>query len=167
MNFSFRTLNSEDAEAWVALRLEGVQQYPLGFLVTEKEALSMKPERASSILNLGKTCGVFDHELLIGFCGFRPESLEQTKHRAELGPFFVKSAYHGTGAADTLMHGVIAEAKRVNIEQIELFVDTENKRALQFYLRHGFEVIATHPDGVRIAGQQRDDYFCRLRISNS
>ena len=102
---------------------------------------------------------------MIGFCGFRQESLERTRHRAELGPFFVTSKYHGSGAAMTLMEEIIDEAVELNVEQLELFVDTENFRAIQFYEKLGFERIATHPDGVRIDGISRDDHFYRLRLN--
>ncbi len=109
--------------------------------------------------------GVFDGEKLIGFCGYLPETLEQTRHRAELGPFYVSPLYHGSGAADALISGVIGEALLSKVEQLELFVDTENYRAIGFYERHGFEKIATHLDGVRIDGKSRNDYFFRLRLA--
>ena len=50
------------------------------------------------------------------------------------------------------------------LEQLELFVDTENLRAIAFYERFGFERIATHKDSVRINGVSRDDYFYTLRL---
>jgi len=57
------------------------------------------------------------------------------------------------------MQGVISEAESAGVAQLELFVDTENHRAVTCYEKHGFQRIATHRDGVRINGQSRDDYF--------
>ena len=102
----------------------------------------------------------------MGFCGYRPELFERTRHRAQIGPFFVRSKYQGTGAAQCLMSGVIQEARAAKIVQLELFVDTENYRAIRFYEKYGFEWVATYPDGVRIGAQSRDDYFYCLRLGS-
>ena len=166
MVFSYKTLTSEHADAWQMLRLEGARDFPMGFLVTVEETAVTPPERCRQILDFGTTRGVFEGARLVGFCGFRPERLERTRHRAEIGPFFVTKDLQGHGAAQVLMQGVLNEAKEGGIEQLELFVDSENHRAIAFYERQGFERVATHPDGVRIEGQPRNDYFYRLRLSH-
>ncbi|MEM9629620.1 MAG: GNAT family N-acetyltransferase [Pseudomonadota bacterium] len=56
-----------------------------------------------------------------------------------------------------MMQGAIEEARSNGVEQLELFVDTENHRAIAFYGRQGFERVATHPDVTRIAGKRRND----------
>tara|TARA_B100000787_G_scaffold154507_1_gene129402 strand:- start:169 stop:528 length:360 start_codon:yes stop_codon:yes gene_type:complete len=106
----------------------------------------------------------FDHEKLVGFCGYRPEPFERSHHRASIGPFFVSSKYQGCGAAQSLMLGVIQEARVAKIEQLELYVDTKNYRAIRFYEQQGFKRIATHTDSVRIDGTSRDDHFYCLRL---
>ena len=121
-------------------------------------------DRARTHLNFGKTRGVFYHNTLVGFCGYRPELFERTRHRAQIGPFFVRSKYQGAGAAQYLLSGVIQEARAAKIVQLELFVDKENYRAIQFYEKHGFERVATHPDRVRISTQSRDDHFYCLKL---
>ena len=164
--FSYKQLTSEHADAWQMLRLEGARDFPMGFLVTVEETASTPPERCRQILDFGTTRGVFEGTKLVGFCGFRRERLERTRHRAEIGPFFVTKGYQGQGAANVLMQGVINEAEESGIEQLELFVDSENHRAIAFYERRGFERVAMHPDGVRIGGKPRDDFFYRLRLSH-
>jgi len=62
------------------------------------------------------------------------------------------------------MSGVIQEARFAKIMQLELFFDTENYRAIQFYEKHGFERVATHPDRVRMGAQSRYDHFYCLRL---
>ena len=162
--YTYRTLASGDGASWTALRSEGARYFPLGFLITAEEADTMSAEQAHSILDSGTTRGVFDASSLVGYCGFRRETLRQTRHRAEIGPFYVTSAHQGRGAARVLMDGVVSEARAKGIEQLELFVDVGNTRALSFYERHGFEPIAVYPDGVRIGGEPRDAHFCILRI---
>ena len=165
--FNCRSLTAAEAKAWQALRIEGARDFPLGFLVTLTEVQQMTLERAATILGGGGTRGVFDGDELVGFCGFRPERLERTRHRAELGPFFVTGSQQGSGAASFLMKSVIDEAIGLGLEQLELFVDTLNHRAIAFYERHGFIRIATHPDGVRIDGVSRDDHFYCLRLTRT
>ena len=124
----------------------------------------MSNARIRTILDFGNNRGVFDGDMLVGFCGYRREILERMRHRAEIGPFFVSSSYQGSGAADVLMEGVVGEARQNGVEQLELFVDTKNRRAIRFYERHGFRLMATHLDVVRINGKPRDDYFYFLRL---
>ena len=88
------------------------------------------------------------------------------RHRGEVGPFFVTQSYHGTGAAKALMQGVMSEARAHGVEQLELFVDSGNTRAVAFYERLGFTQISIHPDGARIDGQSRTGFFYVLRLSD-
>ena len=163
MDFCYAALTRENAEQWQSLRLEGVRDFPIGFLVTEEEAATTSVERAAGILAAGSTRGVFSRETLAGCCGFRRSQLERMRHRAELGPFFVSARFQGTGAAGVLMSGVIEEARAAGVEQLELFVDTENSRAIRFYQRFGFRQAAIFIDSVRIDGQSRNDDFMTLR----
>ncbi len=163
-NFNYRVLMPEHAKAWQELRIEGARDFPLGFLVTVEETNATSHERCCEILGQQGTRGVFDDEKLAGFCGYRPQKLARIQHRAEIGPFFVTRSYQGSAAAKLLMAGVIEEAKSDGIAQLELFVDTENHRAVAFYDRQGFERVATHRDGVRIDGKSRNDFFMTLRL---
>ena len=165
MDFHYAALSRQDAKQWQSLRLEGVREFPIGFLVTEAEAATTTLERAADILAAGSTRGVFNDGLLAGFCGFRRSALERVRHRAELGPFFVAARFQGSGAAAVLMSGVIEEARAGGVEQLELFVDTENARAIRFYQRFGFKQAARYIDSVRIDGRSHDDDFMTLRIS--
>ena len=164
MKFNISKLGTEHTSGWMKLRHEGARDFPLGFLISKEEAEKLTLERASEILGYGGMHGVFHREKMIGFCGLRREFFERTQHRAEIGPFFVTPKYHGSGAATALIYEVIKEAVKLKIEQLELFVDTENFQAIRFYERYGFEIIATHPDGVRIDGVSRDDHFYRLKL---
>lgn len=165
MDFHYAVLTREHAEQWLSLRLEGVRDFPVGFLVSKAEAATTSLARAGDILAAGSTRGVFHEQTLAGFCGFRRSTLERLRHRAELGPFFITAHRQGTGAAAVLMSGVIEEARANGVEQLELFVDTENARAIRFYQRFGFRQAATFIDSVRIDGRSHDDYFMTLRIA--
>lgn len=163
-HFSTEILVPEHAEVWQALWIEGVRNFPLGFLMTLDEAAAASPNRCREILGGRSVRGVFEGEKLVGFCGYRRQQMARVRHRGDIGPFFVTQSHQGSGAAKVLMDGVIKEAKDSGVAQLELFVDTENHRATAFYKRQGFELVATHFDSVRIDGQSRNDYFFTLRI---
>ncbi|WP_227267902.1 GNAT family N-acetyltransferase [Roseobacter weihaiensis] len=165
-DFIYRTLTSDHAQAWQQLRIEGARDYPMGFLVTLEETTAISVDRCRAILDGDSFRGVFAGEKLVGFCGYRPERLTRIRHRGEIGPFFVTRDYQGTGAAKTLMRGVIEEARGNGLAQLELFVDTENLRAIAFYEGRGFERVATHRDSVRIDGRSRDDHLYILRLEH-
>ncbi len=160
--FKYTTLTSEHAAAWQALRVIGARDFPMGFLVTVAEVQTGGVSRAAEVLDAGSVRGVFVGNDLVGFCGYRPQRLERIRHRAEIGPFFVMPDWQGRGAAYALMQGVIAEARSERVAQIELYVDTENARAIAFYEHRGFLWVATHLDTVRINGISKDDHVYRL-----
>ena len=62
------------------------------------------------------------------------------------------------------MDGVVAEARAGGLERLELYVDSENARALAFYTRQGFARVATFHDSVRIDGTPRHDHFMTLAL---
>ena len=163
-HFAYTILTPEHARDWRALRLEGARDFPLGFLVTVEETEADSVERCADILRFGALRGVFADDMLVGFCGYRPQRLTRTRHRGEIGPFFVTRAFQGTGAAQALMDGVVAEARAGGLERLELYVDSENARALAFYARQGFARVATFHDSVRIDGTPRHDHFMTLAL---
>ncbi|MFS4437572.1 GNAT family N-acetyltransferase [Paracoccaceae bacterium GXU_MW_L88] len=163
MRLTYRPLTEDDAEAYQPLRATGVRNFPLGFLISVEDA-DISEARCRKILSAGTMRGVFEGDTLIGFCGYQRQSRARTQHRAELGPFFINSSHHGSGAARALMQGVIEEARDSGVEQLELHVDSENHRAIRFYEKTGFERIAYLPDMVRINGVTRNDHMYRMRL---
>ena len=157
MRYKARLLEPNDTDPWHALRIEGARDFPLAFIATEEETKAASRDQVAGMLAQGVVWGVFAEKTLVGFCVYRPKTLERTRHRAEIGPFYITPAHHGKGAAAELMEAVADEAKKNDVEQLELFVDTENERAQGFFKKAGFEWISTVPLGVRIDGEDRVD----------
>ncbi|MEP5761333.1 MAG: GNAT family N-acetyltransferase [Litoreibacter sp.] len=164
--FTYKTVTPDHAAAWRDLRIVGVRDFPLGFLITPDEAEQTSLSHCRDILKGGTIRGVYVEEQLVGFCGYRPQKLSRIRHRGEVGPFFVSQRFQGTGAAKVLMQSVMNEARNDGLAQLELFVDTENYRAIAFYERFGFAQIATYKDSLRLMGQSRDDHFYILRLQD-
>ena len=75
---------------------------------------------------------------ICGSCDIRIQNRERLRHRAEMG-IAVRKEYWGTGVAQHILEEAIAEAKRRGIRIICLAVRGDNKRAIAFYKRNGFE----------------------------
>lgn len=109
--FTYRSLTAADAQGWREIFVNGVKNFPTGFLMTPAEVDDLTMERCQTILDAGGTRGIFEGELLAGFCGYRQFQPIRIRHRGEIGPFFVMENFHGSGAAQALMAGVVEEAK--------------------------------------------------------
>ncbi len=163
--YTITQLTPDHAAQWQAMRIASIRDFPLGFLVTEDEAAAVPLDQLADRFLLGNDWGIFVGTTLIGFCNCRRQTLIRTKHRAEIGPFFISAPYHGTGAATQLMTTTIDRVRADGIEQLELYVDSTNTRAIRFYERMGFTCAAILPNMVKINGQSHDDLFYILPLT--
>lgn len=163
--FAYRSLTADIAPEWKDMFARGARDFPLGFVMTPDEVEALPIEKCQSLLDAGGLRGVFDRDIMIGFCGYQRFQPARTRHRGKIGPFFVTLEFHGSGAAQALMGGVIAEARASGVVQLELTVAGENRRAIAFYERQGFIRYGAHPDDVRMdGGGGRSSYLYLLRL---
>ena len=85
-------------------------------------------------------------------------------HRGELG-ISLKKAWWGCGAASALAEGVLAFAREAGVQQVNLAVRNDNKRAIALYERLGFRKLCTFPDFFNINGELIDFDFMILSLS--
>ncbi|WP_134012228.1 GNAT family N-acetyltransferase [Litoreibacter halocynthiae] len=152
-----RTLTSADAEAFQALHIEGVTNYPTAFLRSLDEVRDTSPDEVARILDSGKIMGAFAGETLIGLAGLAQNGFASARHRAMIGPFYVSTASQGQGAAQALMDALAEKARQMGVLQLELYVWAKNPRAQRFYIRNGFEQVGRIPRSVIIDGEECDD----------
>ena len=143
---SVRRLTGADAQDWRALRLEALSTYPQAFLTTYDEAAAVPLEDIATRLEAGHTYAVFTAGRMVGIGSLIPLMKAQTRHRAEIGAFFVQPVAQGSGAANALMQGIIEAASEQGIWQLELYVAASNARAIRFYARHGFVEVGRLPN---------------------
>ena len=80
-------------------------------------------------------------------------------HRGELG-ISVRKDFWRQGIGSALMERLIAFAARNGYEQIELTVESKNRRALGLYFKYGFVVYGTRPHGMKYPdGTYDNDYL--------
>jgi ribosomal protein S18 acetylase RimI-like enzyme len=154
-----RWLSSADLAAWRSLRSEALRLFPEAFLTSLQDFENQSDDSVSTMLDQGNMLGLFQGENLIGAGAFLPFKRAQTRHRAEIGAFYVSPDHHGKGAADVLMDALKHHATEIDVIQLELFAWVGNPRAIRFYQRHGFVEMGRLPNAVIVDGDQRDDLF--------
>ncbi|WP_299771520.1 hypothetical protein [uncultured Tateyamaria sp.] len=133
-DLSVRRLTGADAEGWRALRLEALSTYPQAFLTTHDEAAAVSLDTIAERLENGHSFGVFTGSTLVGIGSLIPQTKAQTKHRADLGAFFVQPGAQGSG-----------------------FVAASNARAIAFYMRAGFREVGQIPNATLSDGHAETD----------
>lgn len=152
-----RRLVGGDAETWRTLRLEALSLYPHAFLSTHDEAAAIPLEDIATGLDRGQTYAVFEDGAAVGMASLLPQHRTQTRHRGEVGGFYVRRAAQGQGAADQLLGALIAAGQAVGVWQLELHVAASNTRAIRFYTRHGFVECGRIPNATLSAGGRETD----------
>lgn len=84
---------------------------------------------------------------------------ERYLHRANIA-FVLLKEFWGLGIGGKMMQECVKWCEEHNIEQIELDVLKENKRAITMYQGFGFEIVGTIPNALKYAdGTYGDEYI--------
>lgn len=76
---------------------------------------------------------------IVGFLAVSHRTLERIKHTATF-VIGIEKEYWGKGVSGSLMTEMFHWVEKNEINRIELEVVSENKRAIELYKKHGFEV---------------------------
>lgn len=162
-SFVVRRLTAEDADAYRALRLEGLTRHPEAFgasysddasrtLAEWRERLAEWRER----LTESSIFGAFRAESLVGTAGLFRESAEKTRHKAVLVGVYVQDEARGDGLGRALVEAVIAEA-RGKAEQLLATVGADNEGARRLYEALGFKTWGLQPRSLKIGERYVDE----------
>lgn len=75
--------------------------------------------------------------------GYSKLVLNNTDSKSKLDRFYIQEKYHGLGLAKKLLDFNITLAKENNQTAVQLFTWVENKRAIAFYAKNGFEIVGS------------------------
>ena len=124
----------------------------------EQSYLAMQAQSHEHIQLLAKVNGE-----IIGTASLNRKP-NRMNHRAEFG-ISLKKAWWGCGASSALAEGVLAFARETGVQQVNLAVRSDNKRAIALYERLGFRKLCTFPDFFNINGELIDFDFMILSLS--
>ena len=138
----YRFVRESDASAYLEFFRVVVSETD-NLACSAKEAAAMTVEDEQSFIRNTNGSGSFSiiavaDGSICGSCDIRIQNRERLRHRAEMG-IAVRKEYWGAGVAQHILEKAIAEAKRRGIRIIGLTVRADNKRAIAFYKRNGFE----------------------------
>lgn len=165
-NFEIVRAQAEDAAALLDyLKIVGGETDNLSFgaegvpldVEAEKAYLGVQAQSQDNIQLLAKANG----EIIVTASLNRKQ--RRMGHRAEFG-ISLKKAWWGCGAASALTERILAFAKETGVEQVNLEVRSDNKRAIALYEKFGFRKLCTFPGFFKINGEMIDFDLMNLSI---
>jgi GNAT superfamily N-acetyltransferase len=160
---TFRRATGDDAEALLAIMVEGFEGYrsfaPEGWA---PEIAGVERVRARLVAPDTWTLVAEDDGAVAAHVGFLPS--ERSGHPdpqpglAHLWQLFARPPYWGTGLATELLARAVAAASELGYTQMRLFTPALQRRARRFYEREGWEVVREFGDerlGLDVAEYRR------------
>jgi ribosomal protein S18 acetylase RimI-like enzyme len=164
-----RTLTPEDAAAFQALRLRGLQECPEAFASSYEEEVGtlpaeierrLKPEPDSAIV------GAFRDGQLVGLTGVQRESMAKLAHKAFIWGVYVAPEARGHGVGSRVVsHALNYASETLGVRQVNLGVNTKNTAAVALYSKLGFVQYGLEREFLLVAGVLHDEYqmVCYVR----
>jgi ribosomal protein S18 acetylase RimI-like enzyme len=169
-----RPVQMSDVEAFRAMRLEAVRDYPLAFTADLAET-SARPidwwrdliarnsgDGAASVImvaDAGEGAGE-----LAGMTGLFSPTQPKLSHAASIWGVYVRPHYRGRGIGEQLLRACIEWARAKDFVTVKLSVVEGNDVARRCYQRVGFTTYGVEPLAVRWEGKYYDETLMALRL---
>ena len=168
-----RPTHVDDAPAYRALRLQGLQAHPEAF-GTDYATSAARPieywrERMHSgaggehgITYIADAAGE-----LIGMTALVRNDLAKTRHAGSIFGVYTRADWRGTGVADALLGACVVYAGVLELRLVRLGVVTTNTSAIRLYQRCGFSVYGVEPEAIQHDGVYYDELLMARRIART
>jgi RimJ/RimL family protein N-acetyltransferase len=163
---TIRNSEVEDAEELIGLikKFDNetifLSREPDEFTITleqEKEYIKVQQDSKINLFIVAEIDG-----RIIGTCGLNGSTRKRLRHTADLG-ISIDKEHWGMGIGRKMMEASIQWAKEHGIARIALEVDTQNIRAINLYLKMGFEIEGKLINNIILAdGSLRSSYVMAL-----
>ncbi len=166
--YTIRSVEPEDAPRMLEYMKIMLGETP--YLLRTPEEFTYTPEEEAKILAGRRDdprslmlAAVLDGQIIAcaDICSHGAKS--RVMHRGELG-ISVRKDFWRRGIGSALMERLIAFAGQSGYEQIELTVESKNRRAISLYLRYGFTVYGTRPHGMKYPDGSYDNDYLMVRM---
>ncbi|NSX12585.1 GNAT family N-acetyltransferase [Cupriavidus taiwanensis] len=168
-----RLLTPADAEAFHALRLQGLTEAPEAFAASLEEEQDLTPEAVAQRLAPGADkamFGAFDDgpggTALAGMVGVMREPRRKHRHKASIFGMYVAPAWRERKLGRALMLRALQQAAAMpGVRQVTLCVNAGSAGAVRLYESLGFERFGLEPDALYVAPHFHDKLDMVLRLS--
>ena len=101
---------------------------------------------------------------IIGFCSFQAlDRTSRTMHRARVRVSFLDE-YTSKGYGTILFNTALDLIEGAGFEQVELETVTKNERAVQLYLKSGFNIVGTIKDAISLGDGNYYDTYLMVKV---
>ena len=159
MSFSIRRLTQDDVDAYRAIRLEALTDYPESY-GTSPDSFAARPRDAlEAMLDRMAVFGVVTEAgALAGIVAYARDDGEREAHRGWLLQVYVRPEMRGTGASLALLEAAVEHARR-EVIQLHLMVGAHNAPAIRLYEKAGFRTYGTDPRCLNVNGRYIDEHM--------
>jgi ribosomal protein S18 acetylase RimI-like enzyme len=168
---TIRTLESSDAEDYIRIRLEALQESPSSFLSTYEETIVDPTLLETYKQRIQPTdhafsLGAFEGGQLVSIATLIRETRIKVQHKAEIYAVYTTPTHRGKGISKALIKELIKRGKQMpGLEKIELTVVTSNEPAYRLYTSLGFCVYGTEKHALKHNNEYWDEYDMVLFLS--
>lgn len=159
-----RKLVAADAEAYQAVRLEGLENHPCEFGTAFEEEAGLSVGEIERRLEEGQIYGAFQGGELAAIAGFRRPDRLKKRHKGELFGVYVKKDARGQKLGEAIVCHVIAVAGG-EVEQLLATVASLNLPAKSLYAKLGFTVFGIEPRGQKVGDRYYDQEHLVLMLT--
>jgi ribosomal protein S18 acetylase RimI-like enzyme len=166
-----RILTSTDAEAFRAIRLEGLRNCPTAFASSYDEDVELPLEEVAARISPSTdswVLGAFsEHTRIVGCVGWYRDRGAKVRHKSHVWGMYVTPSHRRKGVARALLRELVARAKgTLGIMQIELTVSVDNTNAVTLYEAEGFRLAAILPNALFVDGRGIDEQLRVLAVAS-
>ena len=152
-----RRLTPDDAAAYQALRMRGLEEHPEAFTSSAEQEATRPLQWAQDRLHATAArpndlfLGAYRAEVLLGIVGLQGRYRPKERHNATVVGMYVVPEVSGQGVGRALMQVLLREAALMpGLEQLDLTVTEGNDAARTLYARCGFTEWGRLPRAVRV-----------------
>ncbi|GGI39067.1 GNAT family N-acetyltransferase [Mammaliicoccus stepanovicii] len=165
-----KVLNTKDVQEYRQLRLLSLQTNPEAFASTYETEIKYPISKFEQRLESNDTkftLGGFCDNHLVCIATFYRETVMKLSHKGNLVAMYCHKSKRGTGILEKLVSELIKRATMIEgLKVIDLSVLSNNKRAICFYEKLGFEKYATEPNAIYDGACYQDEDMMRLILKN-
>jgi ribosomal protein S18 acetylase RimI-like enzyme len=167
MTSPLRQLIPDDADAFLAFRIEALERHPQAFASGDDDARSATPERVRALLDRPGSAVLVAESggQMLGMVGVRRETGIKTQHKATLWGLYVQADQRRVGLGRQLVQGAVAFAwTQPGLDYLRLTVDHDSAAA-QLFAKLGFTIFGLEAGALCLpAGTKVDRAYMRLDL---